>query len=77
MLTQCGNHNFRVLARYLDQHGKARMAFYQGGHIAVLGPAQQIAFPMAWNRSVLHFRGPFADRDGIDRRTGVSQPEPT
>jgi hypothetical protein len=35
-------------------------------NVAVLGAAQQIAFPMTRNRSVLHFRRPFADRDGID-----------
>jgi len=45
------------------------MALYQGRHVTVLGAAQQIAFPMRRNRSVLHFRGPFADREGIDDLT--------
>jgi hypothetical protein len=45
------------------------MAFHQGRHVTVLGAAEQIAFPMAGNRSVFHFRGPFADRDGIDDLT--------
>src|ERR1700732_597289 len=45
------------------------MAFYQCRNVAVLGAAQQIAFPMARNRSVFHFRRPFADRDGIDDLT--------
>lgn len=38
-------------------------------NVAVLCTAQQIAFPMARNRSVFHFRGPFANRDGIDDLT--------
>ena len=66
---QCSNDNFRVFARHLDQHGKARMTFYQGRNVTVLGAAQQITFPVARNRSVFHFRRPFADRDGIDDLT--------
>jgi hypothetical protein len=69
MLTQGGNHSFRFLARHLDQHGKARMAFYQSRNVTVLGTAQQIAFPMTRNRSVFYFRRPFADGDGIDDLT--------
>src|SRR5271163_1173151 len=42
------------------------MAFYQRRNIAVLSTGQQIAFPMARNRSLFHFRRPLADRDGID-----------
>src|SRR6266403_393900 len=45
------------------------MAFYQCCHVTVLGAAQQIAFPMTRNRSVFHFRRPFADGDGIDDLT--------
>jgi hypothetical protein len=66
---QCRNDNFRVFARHLDQHGKARMTFYQSHNVAVLCTAHQIAFPMARNRAVFHFRGPFADGDGIDDLT--------
>jgi hypothetical protein len=56
LLTPGGNDNFRVFAWHLDQQGKARMTFYQGRHVTVLCTAQQIAFPMAGNRSVFHFR---------------------
>jgi hypothetical protein len=41
----------------------------QSRDVAVLGPAQQIAFPVARNRSVFGFRRPFADGDGIDDLT--------
>jgi len=63
MLTQGSNHSSRLFAGHLDQHGKARMTFYQGRHVAVLGPAQQIAFSMTRNHPVVHFCGPFSDGD--------------
>jgi hypothetical protein len=44
------------------------MTLYQSRYVAVLCTAQQIAFPMARNRTVFHFRGPFADRDGMTAR---------
>src|SRR5260370_12622291 len=69
MLSQGSNHSFCFFARDLDQHGKARMTFDQSRDVAVLATAQQIAFPMTRNRSVFHFRRPFADRDGIDDLT--------
>ncbi len=52
-------------AAELDQHGKARMTFCQGRHVAVLGAAQQITFPMTRNRPVVRFCRPFPDGDGI------------
>jgi hypothetical protein len=42
------------------------MVFYQCRNVAVLGAAQQIAFPMTRNGPVFHFRRPLADREGID-----------
>ena len=69
MLTQGSNHSFRFFARHLDQHGKARMTFYQGRNVAVLGAAQQIAFPMTRNRPVFRFRRPFSNGDGLDDLT--------
>jgi hypothetical protein len=45
------------------------MTFYQGRNVAVLGAAQQIAFPMTRNCSIFDFRRPLADRDGLDDLT--------
>ena len=69
MLTQGSNDNSRFFARHLDQHGKAGMTLYQGRNVAILGPAQQIPFPMTRNRSVFCLGGSFPDRDGIDDLT--------
>ena len=66
MFAQRRHDHRRVFDRHLDQHGKARMAFFQSCNVAVLGAGQQIAFPMTRNRSVFRFRGSFPDRDGIN-----------
>jgi hypothetical protein len=50
----------------VDQHGEARMALHQSRNVGVLGPGQQIPFPVAGNRSVFYLRRSFADGDGID-----------
>src|SRR6059058_1697789 len=42
------------------------MPLDQRCNVAVLSSGQQIAFPVARDRSVFRFRWPFADRDGID-----------
>ena len=42
------------------------MTLYQGGHVAVARPAQQIALPMAGNGTIFDLRRAFPDRDGID-----------
>src|SRR5215470_15675972 len=69
VLTQGSNHRFRFFAGHLDQHGKARMAFYQCRNVAVLSADQQITFPMTGNRAIFRFRGSFADGDSVDDRT--------
>src|SRR6266403_945930 len=41
------------------------MAFHQGCDVTVPRAAQEIALPVTRNGTVLHFSGPFADRDGL------------
>src|SRR6266436_828426 len=45
---------------------EARMALDERSHVRVVGPREQVAFPMAWNGTVLDFGGTFADGDRID-----------
>ena len=47
LLYQRGDDRLGVLVGHLRQHHVAGMTFDQGRDIAVLGPGQQIAFPMA------------------------------
>src|SRR5215470_7104062 len=66
MLTQRSNYCFRFFARHFDQHEKTGMALHECRNIAVLSTTQQIAFPMARNRSIFRLGGSFADRNRID-----------
>src|ERR1700675_555056 len=45
------------------------MPFDECPHLAVLSTAQQIAFPMTWDRSVFRFRRSFANGNGVDNPT--------
>jgi hypothetical protein len=47
----------------------ARCEFHQGCDVTVPRAAQEIALPVTQNGTVLHFRGPFADRDGLRNLT--------
>src|SRR5215468_1670709 len=66
MLTQRSNYCFRFFARHFDQQDKTGMAFHQCRNIAVLSTTQQIALPMARNRSIFRLGGSFADGDSVD-----------
>jgi len=70
---QRGHDRSRVFAGHFYQRDKTRMTFHQRGDVTVVGAAQQIALPMAGNGTVLNFRGPFPDGDGInDLTAGLS-----
>jgi len=60
-----GDDAFGVLVGNLDQHDVSRVTFDQRRHIAVLGPADEIAFPMTGNSSIFDGGWPLADRDCI------------
>ena len=65
-----GNQNaddaVAVLAANLEQHDKTLGAFDQRGDVAVSGTAQQIAFSVAGNGTILDLRRSVPDRHGID-----------
>jgi hypothetical protein len=42
------------------------MALDQRSHVRVVGPREQVAFPMAWNGALLDFGRTFADGNRID-----------
>ena len=63
---QRGHDSSRVFAAHLDERGKTRMTFHQCCDVNILGAADEIAFPMTGDGTVLNFRGPFPDGDGID-----------
>jgi len=66
---QRGHDRRCVFAGYFDQRNKTRMTLHQGGDMAVVGAAQQIALPMTRDGAVLDFCRPFPDGDGIDDLT--------
>ena len=67
------NDRRRVLARKLDQHGKAAVALNQCGDVRIVPAAKKIAFPMARYGTILGLGRPLADRDHIE---DVSLPTP-
>ena len=54
-----------VLALDPDQHHVARVAFHQGGDLAVVAAEQQVTFPVARHCTVLDLGGALTDRDGV------------
>ena len=56
---------FSILVRDLDQHHVARMTFDKRCDIAVPGPADQVALPMARHGAIFNGCGSFADGHGI------------
>ena len=55
-----------VFPAQLDEHREARVALHECGHVRVVGPREQIAFPMAWNGTVFDFGGTLSDGNRID-----------
>jgi hypothetical protein len=45
MPTQGGNDNFRIFVRHLDQHGKARVAFYQSRQLQFCPCTSRLRLP--------------------------------
>src|SRR3954466_14047553 len=71
LLDQCRDDAFCVLVSNLDQHHVARMALDKRRNIAISRPTDQIAFPMAWHRTVFDRRRSFTDGYGV-----LDLPEP-
>src|SRR6478609_5130022 len=65
VLDQCRDDAFGVLVSNLDQHHVARMAFDKRCNIAVSRPADQIAFPMAGDRTIFDRWRSFTDGYGV------------
>ncbi len=62
---ESGDHSLSLAAGDFYQHQKARFAFDQSGNVRSARPHQQIAFPVAWNGTILRLSRALADRDGI------------
>ena len=65
LLDQRVDDGLRVAARDLGEHHVPGLPFDQRDDVAVLRAAQQVAFPMAGDRSILDAGRPLADGDGI------------
>ena len=65
LLDQRRDDAFGVLVRDLDQHHVARMALDKRCDVAVPRPADQVALPMAWDRTIFDRRWSFADGYGV------------
>src|SRR4051794_40688701 len=61
LLDQRRDDAFGVLISNLDQHHVARMAFDKRCNIAIPRPANQIASPMVWDRSIFDRRRSLTD----------------
>ena len=62
---QCGDDRSGVFAAHLDQGRKTRMPLHQRRDVTVFCAANEIAFPMTGDGTVLDFCGPLPDGDGI------------
>jgi len=65
LLDQRRDDAFGILIRNLDQHHVARMALDKSCDVAVPRPADQVALPMARDRTIFNRRRSCADGDGI------------
>src|SRR5258705_13461233 len=65
LLDQCRDNAFRILVRNLDQHHVARMALDKRCNIAVSRPADQVALPMAGDRTIFDRRRSLTDGYGV------------
>src|SRR5687767_4515289 len=66
VLGEAGSDVFGGFGLDLDQHPEPGCSFHEGGHgAAVVGADQQVAFPVARNRSVLGLGGPLGDVDHV------------
>src|SRR3954470_19789161 len=65
LLDQRRDDAFGVLVSNLDQHHVTRMAFDKRCNIAISRPTDQIAFPMAGDRTISHRRRSFTDGYGV------------
>ena len=61
LLDQRRDNAFGVLVRNLDQHYVARMVLDKCCDVAVPRSADQVALPMAWDRTIFNRRWSFAD----------------
>ena len=56
MFTERAYHGRRVLARDLEKHHKASMAFDERHDVRVVCSGEKISFPVAWHSAVLCHR---------------------
>jgi hypothetical protein len=65
VLDEGGDDAFGVLVGNLDRHEVSRVTLDRRRHIAVLGPTDEVAFPMSGNSSIFDGGWPLADGDCI------------
>ncbi len=65
LFDQCRDDAFSILVRDLDQHHVARMTLDKRCDIAVPGPADQVALPMARHGAIFNRCRAFSDGHGI------------
>src|SRR5215475_11041658 len=66
VLAERGYYSRRVLARHLEKHHKASMAFDERHDVRVVRSAEKVAFPVTWHGAVIGIGWPFTNGDGID-----------
>src|ERR1700730_13479253 len=71
VLAESGDHGSCVFAGHLEQYDKSRMSCPQSCDMTVLGPANEVALPMAGDGAILDLRRPFSNGNGIDDLTLV------
>jgi hypothetical protein len=66
VLAERGYYSRRVLARHLEKHHKASMAFDERHDVRVVRSAEKVTFPVTWHGAVIGIGWPFTNGDGID-----------
>jgi hypothetical protein len=67
--TQSFDYPGRVFSFHLDQHREPGLALDQCGDVGVVDARDQVALPVARDRTVLDLGRALANRDGIDDLT--------